>query len=157
MPFTKVWNEYNNPFYTWWKVHNLFKFPYIHFRYGQITWFFGMPISKDKYNKIFDFRMSALGWKWKYEHVEHEWDPYVAITFFRKWQLLWVFNYVTKEDKDSGTRNIATWEAILDILYNNRPLRSVIKYHKWSYKLDNESVIIDIIDNLTSEGKAKML
>lgn len=157
MPFTKVWNEYHNPFYTWWGVHKWFKSPYIHFYKGHITWFFGMPISKDKYNKIFDFRMSALGWKWKYERVEHEWDPYIAVTFFRKWQLLWIFNYVTKDDEDSRTRNIATWEAILDILYNNRPLKDVVKFHKWSYRQDDKNIIIDITDNLTQEGTLAML
>lgn len=143
--FTKTWNEYYNPFYVWWKVHDLFKFPHIHFYHGNITWFFGMPITKNKYNKRFDFRMSAVGWKTKYNHVEHEWPPYIVITFFRKYQLLWVFNYVTKKDENSWASDIATWEAMLDIIYDDCPLDKVFNRHLMS----ND---ISIKNNLTKKG-----
>ena len=148
-PFTGLWNEYHNPFYIWWKCKKWFNVPYIHFYCGKVTWFFGMPISKDKYNKIFDFRMSSLGWKWKYKHVEHEWDPYIVFTFFRKWQIMWVFNYVHKNDELSFTRNIATWEAMLDMIYNDKSLNYVVKAHQWGTQ-DNQ--IIDIKNNLTWHG-----
>ena len=122
MPFTRLWNEYKNPFYIWWKCRKLYKFPYIHFYCGKLTWFFGMPISKYKYNKVFDFRMSALGWKCKYEHLEYEWNPYIVFTLFRKWQIIWVFNYVHRSDKLSTTRNITTWNAMLNTLFNNKSI-----------------------------------
>ena len=149
LPFTKVWNEYHNPFIVWWKARKWFNFPYIHFYCGKVTWFFGMPISKTKYNKVLDFRISALGWKWKYSHVEHEWDPYIVFTFFRKWQIMWVFNYVHKNDEASSTRNIATWEAMLDIVYNNKSLSYVVRNHKW---LDTNGDTIDITHNLSWNG-----
>lgn len=151
-PFTKLWNEYHNPFYIWWKCRKWFNVPYTHFYCGKITWFFGMPISKYKYNRVFDFRMSALGWKWKYAHVEHEWDPYIVFTVFRKWQIMWVFNYIHKDDELSNTRNIATWEAMLDMLFNNKSLNYVIKAHQWG-TLDDQ--IIDIKNNLTWHGYLK--
>lgn len=144
LPFTEVWNEYYNPWYVWWKCRKYFNFPYIHFYHGHAIWRFGMPST---YNRFIDFRTQAVGWKRKYERLEHEWDPYIAITFFRKWQLMWTFNYVSK-DKDSWVRNMATWEAMLDMAFDGRSLVYVVNNHQWS---DD----IDIIPNLTWEGVLK--
>lgn len=152
--FTHTFNEYYNPLYIWWKCRKSFNFPYIHLYCGKITWFFGMPINKYKYNKIFDFRMSALGWKWKYEYVRHEWNPYIVFTFFRKYQIMWTFSYVVKKDEESYTKNIATWEAMLDILYNNKTLNYAYKAHQWG-TMDGKK--IDIKDNLTWDGYFKVL
>lgn len=125
--------------------------PYIHFYKGEIIWSFGMPCRKDYYNKFIDFSFSALGYKTKYNEFRHEWDPYIAVTFFRKWQLLWTFNYVTKDDKDSWVRNLATWEAMMDILWNKKSLPYVVGYHTWG-----NSGKIDICKNLTWSGYFKV-
>ena len=71
----EIWNEYHNPFYIWWKCRKYFKFPNIKIHTGGLTWFFGYPICKEYLNKFIDFRMSALGWKDKYNSPRHEWDP----------------------------------------------------------------------------------
>lgn len=118
IPFNRSWNEYKNPFYVWWKCRKYYKFPYIHFYCGKLTWFFGMPISKYKYNKIFDFTTSALGWKWGFYYPSYSYDPYIVFTFFRKWQIMWIFNYMYKNDELSSIKNIATWNAMLNMLYN---------------------------------------
>ena len=98
--------------------------------------------------------MSALGWKWKYEYVRHEWDPYIVITFFRKWQIMWIFNYIVKRNEDSSAINISTWEAMLDMLYNDKSLNYVFKAHKWKAP---DGRIIDIKNNLTWDGYFEVL
>lgn len=51
----------------------------------------------------------------------HEWDPYIDICLFRKYHIMWVFNYATNhEDKaehNSYTYNISMWENILTYYY----------------------------------------
>lgn len=143
IPFiSRLWNEYHNPWYHWWKTRKYFKKPNAHFYKGKVRWFFGFPI-KDKYlNPIIDIRFNALGWKSKYDSPRHEWDPYISIVFFRKWQLLWIFNWIDKEDKYSNTRSMATWEAMLDYLYYNKSLEYCRKNHIWG-TLDGGVINID--------------
>lgn len=129
-PFSGYWYRYHNPYYYWWKVKKYFKKPICHFSCGKVKWFFGHK-PKNGLNKVLDIDLSALGWKSKYDSPRHEWDPYISIVFFRKWELLWIFNWVSKEDRLSDTRSMATWEAILDILYFNRSLDWVKKHHVW--------------------------
>lgn len=150
--FTKHWNEYNNPFYVWWECQDWFHRPNCHIYCGKKIWFFGLPITDRYYNKILDIRFSAIGWKWKYERIEHEWDPYISITLFKKWQLIFIFNYITKDDEDSSTRNIATWEAMLDMVYNNKTLYQVVNRHQWCKSVDNRKEVITIKDNLSYDG-----
>ena len=134
LPFSKYWNEYHNPLYHWWKVRKYFKKPKCHFYKGKITWFFGFPMRKDYLNPILDIRFSALGWKSKWNDFRHEWDPYISIVFFRKWQLLWIFNWIDPNNKDSGIKSMATWEAILDVLYNKKSLSESIEDNTWGEK-----------------------
>lgn len=137
IPFSKGWNEYHNPYFPWWKARKHFKKPkwrlVIH---GKIGWFFGLPCRHDYYNRILDIHTSSLGWKDKYNSPRHEWDPYIAITLFRKWQLCWVFTYHRKGDINGSTRNLATWEAMLDYLYYKVPIDKVANNHVWGYKDD---------------------
>lgn len=127
----KLWNEYNNPFYYWWKARKYFKRPKIHFIYGKNVWFFGLPVRRDYYNPVISIRSESLGWKWKYDEVRHEWDPYIQICLFRKYHLIWIFNWVNKKDEYSNTRSMATWEAILDYLYNGKTIEECINNHRW--------------------------
>ena len=119
-PFCRIWNEYRNPFYVWWKCRKVFKFPYVHLYIGRVTWFFGMPIIRDIYNRIIDFRMSAVGWKLKYDNVVHEWDPYIVFTFFRKWQIMFIFNYVSSNfiriDLQTSFKSFSIQESFTFIL-----------------------------------------
>lgn len=141
-------NEYKNPLYYWWKVRKIFKRPKCHFMYGKDIWFFGMYILKEYYNPIIHIKFQGLGWKWKYDEVRHEWDPYIQICFFRKWHLIWLFNWITKEDRDSSVRSMATWEAILDYLYNNKTIEECITRHMWESNINNNAHTISIKDNL---------
>lgn len=95
IPFiSKGWNEYNNPWYVWWKCRKYFKKPkWRLFNCGKIEWFFGLPCRHDYYNRILDIKFSSLGWKDKYNSPRHEWDPYINIVFLRKWQIFWIFTY----------------------------------------------------------------
>lgn len=122
----KLWNEYNNPLYHWWKVKKYFKRPKAHLYIGKKIWFFGLPCKDEYYNSILDITSSAVGWKDKYNSPRHEWDPYIAITLFRKWQILWIFNW----GKDS-LKNISTWEALLTYLYYRRSLSRSIMDNEW--------------------------
>lgn len=145
VPFTSGWNEYHNPLYVWWKCRKWFKLPYIHFYRGPIVWTFGMPSSIIIYNKYLDFRMMALGWKTKYDKYEYEWSPYIALTIYRKWQLLLTFNYEKAGDNDSWVRNMATWEAMMDVLWHNKSIYKAVKNHVWDGN-------ITILRHLTSKG-----
>ena len=148
IPFTRSWNRYHNPLHHWWKARNVFKRPKAHFYCGKLTWFFGFPCRKDYLNKILDIRFSSLGWKTKYDSYRHEWDPYISIVFFRKWQLLWVFNWVDKNDELSYTRSMATWEALLEYLHLNIPIDSCIRRHTWESGFGEISYKITIHKNL---------
>ena len=120
-----IWNQYNNPYYYWWKARKYFKRPKINFMFGREIWFFGLPVRRDYYNRIIDFRLSGLGWKTKYDECRHEWDPYICITFFRTWHLIWIFNWISKKDSTSGTRSMLTWEAILEYVVNKTDIYTI--------------------------------
>lgn len=132
LPFTKLWNEYHNPIYYWWKVRKYFKFPSIRFYKGKKTWFFGLPIRNDCYNRFIDIRLSGLGWKDKYNSPRFEWHPYIMIMFFRKWQIIWIFYY--KPDH--------TWEAILDYLYYGKSIEEAIEDNTWVNVNTKEEITI---------------
>ena len=148
LPFTKTWNMYHNPLYYWWKARKYFKRPKAHFHCGNIVWFFGFPCRKDYLNPVIDFRMSSLGWKYKWDTCRHEWDPYISILFFRRWQLLWVFNWVKKEDEFGHIRSMATWEAILDYVHNKFTIEKCIKRHTWEGSKHGEEYEITILPNI---------
>ena len=121
----KLWEEYHNPFFPWYKVRKKFPRPKCHFVHGKDIWFFGMPLNKKVYNPIISFRMSALGWKTKFSMFRHEWDPYIDICLFRKYHIMWIFNYAkttedkscTKETHQSYADSIFMWEDILTYYY----------------------------------------
>ena len=154
----KLWNEYHNPFYIWWKVRKIFKRPKCHVYIGKKTWFFGLAILDCYYNPIISIKFRALGWKWKYDDVRHEWDPYIQIRLFRKWDIIFIFNWVDESDSDSSTRNMATWEAILDYLYNNKTIEECIKRHTWGARIgQKDSHEITILDNIKESYKNEYL
>lgn len=132
----QLWNKYHNPLYPWYKVRKIFKRPKSHFIYGKDIWFYGM-ISSKYYNPILHIYTSSLGWKSKYEDYRHEWDPFIDICFFRKYHLIWVFNWAKKNNSDSGFISDSTWEAIMDFLYKNLSIEECIK----------RNTLIDMDDN----------
>ena len=148
-----LYNEYRNPLYYWWKVRKLFKRPKFHLYVGKKIWFFGIPVREDFFNPIIGFRISGLGWKWKFDEVRHEWDPYILIRLFRKWDIIWTMNWVKKNDRNSYARSMATWEAILDYLYKDRTLKECVKYNQWGPPVGEKGKPITIINNLTKYGK----
>ncbi len=137
----KYFNEYSNPFYCWWKVRKIFKRPKCHFYIGKRTWFFGLPICTDYYNRFISIHISNVGWKWKYDEVRHEWDPYIQIRLFRTWDIILIFNWTSKQDPDSGIRSMSTWEAILDYLYNKKSIKDCIFEHRWSSSYSKDGVV----------------
>lgn len=127
----KIINQYNNPLYYWWKVRKIFKRPKCHLIIKKNLWFFGLPIRRDYYNPIISIRFSGLGWKWKYDEVRHEWDPYIQICLFRKYHIVWIFNWIKYDDLDSDTISMATWEAILDYLHKHKTVQECVNFHAW--------------------------
>ena len=143
-----IWNQYHNPYYYWWRVRAYFKRPRVHLAHaGKTTWFYGLPIMNEYYKKILDIRLLGLGWKTKYDEVRHEWDPYLAITILRRYQIIWVWNWIDVKDEHSHVRSIATWEAILDVLYSHVPAQEVESHHQWFASVDS-SKIISIKNNM---------
>lgn len=149
------WNEYLNPWYHWWKARKYFKRPKAHFLFRKNFWTFGLPIRRDYYSPVIDIGFHALGWKDKWDSPRHEWDPMICITFFRTWHLLWIFNWAVKEEKNSLTRSMATWEAILDYSRYNKSIDQVVDNHVWSYEENGEKKYITIIPNMTRKGLQK--
>lgn len=93
--------------------------------------------------------MSALGYKWKYDSPRHEWDPYISIIIFNKYHLLWLFNWIDQSDSNSNTYSMATWEAILDYLYNKIPEERLVNHHMWKTGIGEDA------ENITIEGNMK--
>lgn len=63
-----------------------------------------------------------------------------------------MFNYAIIGDDSSYIGNIATWEAMLDIVYNNKSLYQVVNGHQWCKSVDNRKEVITIKDNLSYDG-----
>lgn len=141
--FSKYWRESHIPLYQWYRARDKFKKPNCHFSFGKPSWFFGWYADSRYMNPIIDIYSSSLGWKDKYNSPRHEWDPFFAITFFRRYRLMWMWNYVS-DPSDSGeyTRNVATWEAILDYIYYNKSIEWVRNNHIWLNQ-DNSEITID--------------
>ena len=59
---------------------------------------------------------------------------------------------MVKGDENSSTRNIATWEAMLDIVYNNKSLCQAVNGHQWYKSVDNKKEVITIKNNLSYDG-----
>lgn len=142
--FSKYWMEYHFPLSQWYKARDKFKKPKCHFICGKPVWFFGWPAREEYINPIIDIRSSSLGWKSKYDSPRHEWDPYFAITFFRKYRIMWMWNYIT-DDSNDNVRSMATWEALLDYLYFDRTIDWVKENHVW---LNHDKSEIRIDKNL---------
>ena len=60
-----------------------------------------------------------------------------------------------KEEKNSFTRSMATWEAILDYSRYNKSIDQVVDNHVWSYEENGEKKYITIIPNMTRKGLQK--
>lgn len=114
-----LWSIYKNPYHYWWQVRKYWKIPKIHLAHiGKITWWYGLPCRTDYYSKYLDIRSSGVGFKHKYDDIRFEWDPYLCFTLFRKWQLIFIWNfypYFTKYNSHLCLESEATWEAILEM------------------------------------------
>lgn len=141
------WRAYHSPYYYWLKLRKYFKRPNISFYCGKIHRFTGFPISDKYLNSLIDIRVCSLGWKTKWNSVRFEWDPYISIVFFKKYQLVWKFFY--KNSDEQYTKNLATWEAMLDMIYYNKTIVQVFNEHQWKGK----DILITIKDNLTNYSK----
>lgn len=117
----KFFNEFTNPYHYWWKVRKYWKMPKIHLAHiGKITWWFGLPDSREHYKKKLDIIISGLGCKDKDNAPRFEWDPYLCITFFRRWQIIFVWNYchyfVKKWNREVEIETSEhTWESIVNM------------------------------------------
>lgn len=122
----KYFNEYINPYYYWWKVRKYWKMPKLHLAHiGEITWWFGLPCSRDLYKKYFDISISGLGWKDKEDEPRFEWDPFLCFTFFRRWQVIFVWNYchyfIKKKNRTIEVETSQhTWESIVNMVNYDR-------------------------------------
>lgn len=150
IPFISLgWYEYHFPYQHWWKARKIFKRPKIHFSFSkEKIWFFGLPICDHYYNRIIDIRMSALGYKWKFNSPRHEWDPYISILLFKKYHFLWLFNWINPNNPDSDISSMATWEAILDYVYKHISPEKLVKYHKWRSGVGEDAYDITIKENI---------
>lgn len=124
--FNNLWNQYKNPYYYWWKVRKYWKIPKLHlYHIGKITWFYGMPVYNEYYNKYLDIHISGLGWKDKEGSPRFEWNPYFCITLLRKWQIILTWSFCPhfldfKDPTHSRLSNEMTWEVILSMVHYDK-------------------------------------
>lgn len=182
----KFCNKWHNPYYYWWKVRKYVRRPKAHLIKGEFHGYFGLPCRTDSYKGL-QFFCRGLGWKSKWDSPRHEWDPIICFIFTLPWKTWvnneygkeinskgkkgyyhkasywfgWVFNWIDKNDENSGTRSMATWEMILDMTIWNKPVEEAEAIHHWSSNYDPETKayesIIRPVNNLTIEGTLKVL
>lgn len=134
----RQWFEwtYQNPLGTWWKARKYFKMPKPRVQFFKNNWYF------HPFGKVFTFWSSDVSWKWKYDEVRHELDPFIFICFFSKFGVYITFE-VKYKDKNGKTRDAGTfyWEYLLDFLYNRKDLNIV---NEWTgtNKLDGSNYVI---------------
>lgn len=127
------------PYKEWKIVKEYFPKPRIKFVTDKSNniWFFGMPIKASK----FRLHWSNLGWKWKYDFVRHEWDPYIMLELFgRTYMLVWHYGKMIND-----TQDMCTWEAILDVAYNNKNIKDAISSNTWGSRIGEKSNDIEPI------------
>ena len=94
-------------------------------RFGKYGWMFMFPINTNKTGKIFDIYGFDLMWKDKYNTPRYENFPYIAITFFKKWQIGISFIIDTSnipKDKWESTQDY-WWEKYLQKKYYGKTKR----------------------------------
>ena len=138
----KYWNEYNNPFYYWWKVRKYYKFKY-RWVIGKYYWQFGDWI---RMPKVF-FKCMGLGWKSKYDSYRFEWPPYILFRFF-KWQIRFVVGPTELVSPD------IYWESILEATdeTDKRSFKEIIDSHVWSDNKIPDKLDAFYYDLLTKKG-----
>ena len=143
MKFIKYWNEYNNPFYYWWKVRKYYKFKCKLF-IGKYYWLFGDYI---RMPKVY-FTCQGLGWKTKYDEYRFEWSPYILFRFFN-WQIRFIIGPTEAVSAD------IYWESILEFTdkFEKRSFYEIINSHTWR---DDNHPKLDAFyyDLLTEKGYA---
>ena len=94
-------------------------------RFSKYGWMFMFPINTNKTGKIFDIYGFDLMWKDKYNTPRYEYFPYIAITFFKKWQIGISFIIDTSnipKDKWESTQDY-WWEKYLQKKYYGKTKR----------------------------------
>ena len=136
----KYWNEYNNPFYYWWKVRKYYRF-FFKIVTGKYYWIFGDRI---RMPKVY-FKCKGLGWKPKYDQYRFEWSPYILFKFFN-WHIRLIIGPI-----DSVSPFIY-WESILEFTdkTDKRSFYEIINSHVWK---DGDTKLDALYyDLLTSKG-----
>lgn len=169
--------HFNWPLRTWWKARKYFVRPkrYIYFffthsirrvdkeeveRFGLNAkkigrWYFyhsvnyHSPYMSGRYlGRIVDFKASDVMWKWKWDEVRHEGDPYIYFCLFRLFGFVihYKIRYITIEceERDGG---LYYWEYLLNYLYKGKSLKIT---DTWTYRSkiykngdDDYTVIVD--------------
>lgn len=114
----------NNPLKTWWKARKYFVRPKaeIHF-FKNIN--YNCPFASYNYvANILHITSRDVMWKWKWESVRHERDPFIWICLFKHFGFSINFK-VRYEGKDMG---MYYWEYLLDYLYNRKDINTVDKW-----------------------------
>ena len=114
-----------NPLRTWWKVRKWFRIPKPSIYFGPII--LGLPCGlPDKWIELHSYDVT---WKDKYDRPVHKWNPYFAITIFRKWIIYWTLCW----SKDY-IENMTTWEVILAHNYYNEDIKEYAHTVYWMGK-----------------------
>lgn len=125
--FSFIWEE--DPLKLWRQCKEAFVMPEIITR----------KISPDDTTaKIFDFRVSGLGWKSKFGNYEFEYPPFIDICLFNKWRWQFVF----EAPQLNNTNELCYWEGMMDWLWNND--KDIIKTYEdniWNNNCKEETIV----------------
>ena len=106
------------PLQTWWKARKYFKFPQIKFHTYKINHWFG-------------FEWHDVWYKYKYDSVRHEFDPYIAITLFKRvfrWDFT-MYAYLPGASRDNVSMEY--WEYLLNYLDTGSLLKGLQQSGRW--------------------------
>lgn len=130
---------FRNPLKTWWKARKYFKMPKpeIHF-FGNMR--NNCPFASYNYPAhILHVTSQDVMWKWKWDSIRHERDPYIWVCFFRRFGFSINFKIWYNENGKKQDGGMYYWEYLLDYLYGSKDLNKV---DQWKGIRNNKEYII---------------
>lgn len=138
----KIGWSIENPLKTWWKARKYFRRPNIEFHWFSHVMGNCPYASLNAVSPIIDVLSRDVMWKWKWNSVRHERDPYIWVCFFKRFGFSINFKiYYNDEYGELRDGGMYYWEYLLDYLYNRHDLT---KYDIWgSLKEGYEAYTVD--------------
>lgn len=136
---------WSNPFKTYQKVKDIFKFPKIKFFIGKNNTHSQSPLWKENIGLLFGIYAHDVEWKDKFNSPRLEEPPLFKIVLFRHLSIGFLLTQEAIFDKRIGKESCETtyWESILNYLYYAKgDLKEIIKYPYRSFRILPDKTMI---------------